>query len=583
MPTVPIPQGPQLRDSGVNAPYQRAPDTGQGLRSLAGGLNQLGEHVDAVIQRNDQDVAWRTQAAINSDWVKFEADSRQQSQGINAKGYAGKVQQWWADAAETYGKDLNPSARQLIGKNLAVARTQAYQGALQFENRELERSRVEALDGALNAEVSRGSAGGPSAAAASVGIIQGMVQQYGADTGKPPEWIAQQTLARTTALHANVVSSLMQTDPTAAKQYFEANKGQIDGARHDEIGARINQVAASTEGDNAAGKIWADLGPKTDLQPVQLDKLEQAARDAYPNDPARRDAALAGIRARTQAFEHAERQRAASNTNTVFGMIDQRVPMVRVMASPAWNALPEKDQRQIRLSIEQEGAAREARAAAAEQREFTRLQRRDHMLLLNNGGDYLTASDPMVLSQLTREQVVASRAKFGMEGAQHLLAKWDALQKPGAIAEARMDQDDFNHIANQLGMKPYENKTPAQKEALGELKYRVEQLINQQQQAGKKTMTREEKNALMAREMANTVMVSGWFGLGGTATPVIQLTPAQLGSVVIPPTDRQQIAEALRVKYQQTNNPIYAPTEENMRRLYLVNKSPAGALIPNAK
>lgn len=582
MPTVPRLDGPQVRDAGPAAPYQRAPDAGADLRAVAGGLNSLGDSVDRIVQRQDQDTAWRTQAAINDSWVKFDAESRQASQGQNAAGYASRVQQWWKDQAETHAKALNPSARELVSRNLTVAQTQAYQGALQYENRELERSRAEALDGALSAEISRGSAGGPATAGASAGIIAGMVQKYGADTGKPPEWIAQQTMARTTALHANVISSLLQTDPKAAGEYFNANKGQIDGARHDEIGASINRVSANTEGDNAAGKIWGDLGPKSDLQPVELDKMEQAARDAYPNDPTRRDAALAGIRARTSAFEHAERQRAAGNTNSVFGMIDQGQPMVRVMASPAWNALPEKDQRQIRLSIEQEGAAREARAAAREQRQLAELQRRDHMLLLNNGGDYLAASDPTVLAQLTRDQVAASRAKFGMEGAQHLLAKWDALQKPGAVGEARMDQDDFNHVADQLGLKPYaNNKSEPEKRQLGELKFRIEQLINQQQQATKKTMTREEKDTLMQREMARTVSVSGWFS--NDTVPVIQLTPQQLKNVIVPPTDRQQIAEALRIKFQQTNNPIYAPTEDNMRRLYLVNKSPAGALVPDAR
>lgn len=582
MPTVPSSSGPQVRDSGVVAPYARTPDAGATLRQVAGGLNQLGESVDHIAQRQDQDTAWRAQASINQEWVAFDAEARKQSQGQNAAGYATKVQDWWKNAAETYGKDLNPSARALVSKNLATSQVQAYQGALHFENTELERSRAEALDGTLQAEVSRGSAGGPAVAPTSAGIIAKELQQYGATTGKSPEWIAAQTMQRQTALHANVISSLLQTDPAAAKQYFEANKGQIDGARHDEIGKNLNAVAASTDGDNAAAKIWGDLGPKTDLQPVELDKLEQAARAAYPNDPTRRDAAIAGIRARTNAFEHAERQRAAGNTNTVFGLIDQRVPMVRVMASPAWNALPEKDQRQIRLSIEQEGAAREARAAAAVSRAYTAEQRRDHMLLQANGGAYLKVSDPAVLGQLTREQVEASRSMFGMEGAQHLLTKWDALQKPGAVGEARIDQDDFNHAADQLGLKPFaSNKTEDEKRQLGELKFRVEQMISQTQQATKKPMTRDEKDTLIRREMAKTVSVSGWFS--NSDVPVIQLTPAQLKNVIVPPADRAQIAEALKAKYQQTNNPLYAPTEENMRRLYVVGKSSAGALIPNAK
>lgn len=582
MPQVPVSSGPQLRDAPAQPAFQAPPDVAQGTRALAAGASQAAGAVDQLVQRQDQDTAWRTQAQINEAWVKFDADSRQNSQGQNAAGYADKVQQWWKDAAGTYGKDLNPSARALVGKNLTIAQGQAYGNALQFENRELERSRGEALEGAISAEVGRGSAGGPNAAAASAGIITEMVQKYGATTGKPPEWIAQQTLRSTTALHANVISNLMQTDPTAAKQYFEANKGQIDGARHDEIGARINQVSASTEGDTAAGKIWADLGPKTDLQPVELDKLEQSAREAYPNDPARRDAALQGIRARAQAFEHAERQRASANTNAVFGMLDNGKSLAQLRATPEWNALPEKDQRQIKLSIESEQATREARAAAQEQRAYTAEQRRQHNLMLQNGDAYMRASDPEVLVRSSRDEVIATRAIFGQEGAKHLLDKWESLQKPGALSDARLDKEQFNSYAQQMGLRPNEKgQSEAQKDLLITVQNRLETLISQEQKAKGRAMTREEKDKLIQTEMAKQVMVSGWFS--NSSVPVLQLAPSQLRSVIVPTQDRQQIAEALRQKYQQTGNQMYAPTEDNVRRLYLANKSRAGALIPDAR
>lgn len=582
MPQVPFSAGPQLREAPAQPTFQNAPDVAQGARALAAGANQAAGAVDQLVQRQDQDTAWRTQAAINQAWVKFDADSRQNGQGQNAAGYADRVQQWWKDAAGTYGKDLNPSARALVGKNLAVAQTQAYGSALQFENRELERSRGEALEGAVSAEVGRGSAGGPNVAAASAGIITELVQKYGATTGKPPEWIAQQTLRSTTALHATVISNLLQTDPTAAKQYFEANKGQIDGARYDEIGARINHVSASTEGDTTAGKVWAELGPKTDLQPVELDKLEQAARDAYPNDPARRDAALQGIRARAQAFEHAERQRASANTNAVFGMLDNGRSLAQLRATPEWNALPEKDQRQIKLSIESEQATREARAAAQEQRAYTAEQRRQQNLMLQNGDAYLRASDPEVLIRSSRDEVIATRAIFGQEGAKHLLDKWESLQKPGALSEARLDKEQFNSYAQQMGLRPNETgKNEAQKDLLITVQNRLETLISQEQKARGRAMTREEKDKLIQTEMAKQVMVSGWFF--NSSVPVLQLTPSQMRSVIVPAQDRQQIAEALKLKYQQTGNQLYAPTEDNVRRLYLVNQSRAGALIPDAR
>lgn len=585
MPRVPTLDSPQVRDAGVAPAFVDAPNTGRQAQQAGAALERAGQVVDQLIQRQDQDVAWRTQAAINDAWVKFDADSRQNSQGQSAAGYATKVQDWWKEAAATYGKDLNPSARALISKNLAIAQTQAYGNALQFENRELERSRDEALDGVLSAEVSRGSAGGASAAAASAAIIDKTLTKYAADTGKPAEWLAQQKLQRTTALHANVISQLMQSDPAAAKTYFESNKGQIDGARYDEIGSRINQVSAATEGDAAAAKVWNELGPKTDLSPVELDKMEQAAREAFPNDPTRRDAALSGIRARAQAFEHSERQRAAGNTNSVFGMLDQGVPLSRVIATPQWNALPERDQRQIRLSIESEQATRASRAASESQRALAEAQRQERSLMLKNGDAYLRASDPAFLVTQTREAVAASRQYFGMEGAEHLLAKWDALQKPGAVAEAKLDTQQFNAYAQQMGLHPNETgKTEKEKDLLIQVQNRIETLIAQEQKARGKALTREEKDKLIQTEMAKQVMVDGgWFG-SNKSVPVLQLTGDQVKKVIIPPADRKALAEKLQKRYQATQDPAYAPTEENLRAWYLAaTGGRTAALVPPAK
>jgi hypothetical protein len=53
--------------------------------------------------------------------------------------------------------------------------------------------------------------------------------------------------------------------------------------------------------------------------------------------------------------------------------------------------------------------------------------------------------------------------------------------------------------------------------------------------------------------------------------------------VVVPEADRGQIAQALKSMYEKTKSPLYSPTEENMRRLYLMHKSRAAALLPAEK
>jgi hypothetical protein len=305
MPRVPLSQGPEQRSAPLQGGFQQQIDVSAPARQLARGLGDAAEVVSKIAERDAQDEAWRTQATINTDFVKWNAKEQEASRGQNAKGYAERTQQWWKDAAETYGKDLSPQAKRLISRNLLQSQVSAFEGATRHENGELERSRVEALDGSLQAEVSRGAAGGPNAAAASVSAIQNNLREYAASTGKPAEWVAAQELKYTTSLHANVIASLMQNDPAAAKTYFESNRGQIDGTRHDEIGKGINATSAANDGEKAADEAWKTMGPKGYNDPVALDKMEARLRETYANDPTRRQASIAALRERARAGDFA--------------------------------------------------------------------------------------------------------------------------------------------------------------------------------------------------------------------------------------------------------------------------------------
>jgi hypothetical protein len=195
-------------------------------------------------------------------------------------------------------------------------------------------------------------------------------------------------------------------------------------------------------------------------------------------------------------------------------------------------------------------------------------------------GAYLIYSNPDTLSGMTENQVLNLLPSLGNELTSHLMQQKRALAAPGKLAEARMDSEDFNHIARQMKMPVDERATPDQKEQLGELKYRVEQRIAAVQQSTGKPMARNEKMDLMRQEMARTVTVSGWFS--NSEVPVIGLTSKQVESVVIPQGDRRQLAEAMQILYKRTGAKVYEPTDDNLRRFYLLSKSPAGGLVAPA-
>lgn len=589
MPQVPTYDGPRLRTEALRPVYQNTPDVSSGTQALARTVGQLGEVLDRQVMRDAETEAWQAQAKIADEFDKWDATERQRAQGANARDYRAKVDAWWAETQKTYGATLTPLAQRVIGKSLATVRNSALRSAGDYETQQLELGARSALDATVNGLVKQAIKAGPDGGAPIVTQAAEQVRAFYNQRGLDGTGAA---LKVTTGAHVTVINQLMQRDPKAAELYFNTHKEQIDPTSWDEIGGRLNQVSAITDGEAKATELWsATVKPGDYKNPVDLFALEKQAREAFPNDPTRQRAAIQALREMTTAWNKSQQELGAANTNSVYGMLDQGVPLTRVMRSKQWNDLPEPQQRQIRLQLEQEAAARESRAAAresraaaAEARAFTAEQRKERQLLMTNSDKYLEFTDPTKLAGMSRVEVQALRSEFGFEATKHLLDRWDTLQKPGKVAEARMDTEDFNRVARDLlGYDQFTARTPQKKSDLGDLKFRVEQVIDMAQRQKGKELTRDEKSALMKEEMARTVTV-GNFLLPNEAVPVIRLTPDQVKKVVVPAADRTQILDALKTMYERDpKNPLHAPTEDNVRRLYLANRSRAAALIPAPK
>ncbi len=420
-----------------------------------------------------------------------------------------------------------------------------------------------------------------------VAQAQAAIKDQMAEVGRLQGWSRAETLSKTVEAlspgHAAVVSGALQEGRLDfARGYMERISAEMTPADRLRLQQHLKAGDAEVAGSRAADEIWAADGPGADRSaPVNLFAMEAEARKRFDGQPEKAKAAIAGLRERAQAFNSTQAEFQASNTTAVFRMLDGGASLARVRTSPQWMELPGAQQRQITLSLEQEAAARESRAAAREGRELTRLQREQALSLIQNSDAYLRYGDPEVLAGMSRAQVEALRPTFGLDGTQHLLAKWDALQKAETRLEARIDKQDFDAIADRMGLKPFDpKKNEEERRALGELQYRVETLIDQQQRQLKRPLSRDEKQQLMQRELARTVTVDTW-GPWNRQASVIQLTGDDARRVMVPQQDRQQIVEALRQMYQTDPRPEFEPTEANIRRLYLTAQSPAAALIPD--
>jgi hypothetical protein len=590
MPQVPIYNGPQVRETALDGGFQRTTNAGAVLADTGKALTTLAAGVDAIAYRQDLALANQAEAKITQDWLKWDSEARAKYRGQNVDQYEAEANKWWQDTRKTYAQSLNPRSRAIADSALTTRRTQAMSSVLGYSAQERDRFADESAVAVKSNEVQFAiSTGTEPALVAARTKIQETNAQIGARKGWTPEQLSQQNLKDTSDMHVAYLLNLSKRDPAAAQAYFTANRQEIVPSAQGQLSERLENISAVADGDNAANDIWAtNMAGKGYNAPVDLAAMETQARERFKNDSTRAKAAIDGLRQRTTAFDRSQKEFNFGNKNTVFGLLDKGQTMNQVMRSDAWQALPETEQRAIRLELQREAAALESQAAARAQRaaanasrELTLLQTNERLAFMRNGDRYLSVSDPEKLARMSRAEVQAMRTDFGMTATEHLLNKWDTLQKPGKIAEARIDKQDFEQVAQDLGLRPFDpKKSEQERAALGSLQFRVEQLIDVAQRNKGKPLTREEKMTLMRTEMSKTVTVNSNFLFPDPQVPVIQLTPDQAKQVVVPATDRTQIIEALKQKYaQEPTNPAYAPTDENVRRLYLLNRSRAAGLI----
>lgn len=407
-----------------------------------------------------------------------------------------------------------------------------------------------------------------------------------AEEGRIRGWSGMQVEAATTEQlsrgHAAAVMSAVTSGRVQyASEYLKQWGTEMDAGTRIKLQEQVRQVGDVQRGDAVADAVWAAKGPKDVNDSVNLFDMESAVRAQFKDDPTAMKAGIDAVRQRAQAWNAQQTETNAANVNSVFGLIDGGTSLAKVRQSAAWLALPETKQHEIVKALESEALAREQRGYYREGMELARLQRAEKLALMKNGAAYLAYSDPESLSKMSRVEIQALRPILGLEATEHLLNRKDAIEKPNGKIEARMDTEDFNQVAGEMGLDPFKKDATAEDKArVGTLKFRIEQLINAAQVAKKGALTRDEKMALVREEMARTVTVDPGFFSRNKEVPVIALDPKEARKVVVPQADREQITKALELKYRQNpNNPLFAPTEDNVRRLYLRNRSKAGDLI----
>lgn len=575
MPQVPTYGNPQVREQVLQGGFQQNIDVSSSTRALGQGLLQVAEVADRVVMREAERDAYNTQTAIQSQYLDYQQKYQKERTNDKAKNLLNDVDQWWSQAAVNAAKGLNPLSQSIVTKALKQASLQARASAGQFENQQLDNATDIAWNAAKATGISSAAAapfvqvpgtdanGVPTmvnAIDASLADLRAKNAEYAARKGlTDPKILEALNLKDSTLLHTQVLQGLERSDPDAARAYFDkyTKLKQIDGTVQAEISQRIDTVGNQAK----AQTMGAQLAQQFNYTQTSA---AQKAIDAMPGSPELKKAVRAEVEHRHAVQQSdADKAQAVTVSRTMEMLYSGKSPAA-ILASPEYQSL--RDKGTVLKAIQDKSYSDMLRANAADTRSLQQLELHERRMNIEQSAQAFAYSDPTVLNAMPREQIAALLPVLGRTWTGQLLAKKDSFAKSeDKLREAKIDQDDFNLVADKMGLSPFSAKSESAKRDLVTVKARTEQLIDAWQIKNGREMPREEKRKLMSTELATEITLKRAI-LPDTTTNPLQISDAELKNVKVPDVDRGQIIVRMR---EITGNPNYMPTPEEFGAAYV--------------
>lgn len=538
MPQIPTYDGPQVREQALQPAFQQQQvDGGRNARAIAAGLGNLAEAVDQIDLRDAQAKAFDAEAKITADWLQWDKQARANFRGEKVDGYAPAAQEWWKNAADQYGKDLDPRARSLASRSLTAKQTSALGSVLQFSAAEKERHADEVANANIANTIQFGITTGDVAGAAQQ--LREMTAQIGARKGWTTEQLAVEQTNQLGKLHLSQIARLAETNANAAQTYYDEAKarGEIPYTAQQ----RVEEVIKG-EADNQFATQFA-------AQNATLPLAEQLAKAGEITDPKRREKTLLQVRNSYVLVKEAQRAQEQQFSDQAWQLVGQgkRVPEA---------VLAGMDGRE-RVQLQEHLRARAERLAAGK-------PIKTDMPTYIDLREKLAAGEKVNLRSYTEKIAPAQM--------EQLLDIQTAVSKGGAKQDAMLtDEARLNNALVGLGID--KKRQPEQAAAFA---LEIDRRVRAESAAkGGKDLTPDEKQRVIDSTMMDKVFVDEWgrdpqLPLAlvkpdalGNAYVNVQGQPIKLNS--IPATDRMQIISALRKR----NLPV---TEQSIAELYMMNK-----------
>jgi hypothetical protein len=363
-----------------------------------------------------------------------------------------------------------------------------------------------------------------------------------------------------------------------AEAVYNTYKDRMKGTLYfQEANELLGKAGNAKQALSAADEIWAQYGPKGGYNSaVDIFKMKKEAEKLYADRPVLLKEIKNQLDEKKSGFDASQSEVNASGTNAAMAIFMKTKDPTKVMASPVFNSLPASVQFEMQTHMENYKWVQEGRTLEEK-------QRRERQIEYDSGADYLTYSDPDNLRNMTRNQVEALLPKLGFNRTNHLVGKWEQLQNKDYLLTSSMDQTQFKDIAAEYGYNPYKsNMSDNEKKKLGDLKAGIDLAIEAEAKRTHQPVSKERKAEIMHDALTNQAKVeSGHWYSSNKSKPLVTMSEEDIknidkSSIVVPQTDRQKIIDALaEMRKKNPGDNRYEATEDNIKTLFLLNKSPA--------
>lgn len=383
----------------------------------------------------------------------------------------------------------------------------------------------------------------------SIATQKAVLADHAKRNGLPAEWLKLKTLEAESKTHVSVIERMLDNgQDEAAQGYYQANKDGL-GADAGNIEAKLTVAVSEGKASRAVTEVWDTIGPKKDTDPVSEYAMVEAIREKLGDDEKAVKAAISDIKERAGLWNAQQRENTEANEATVWKAAEQGASIEQIRSMPEYRKLDGKTQ----VSIKEHIVDRTHALAG----------RKDEKPGDAQWSNYWQYSQPDTLNAMTENQIQNLLPKLGRKLTNDLMEKKRGMGKAETL-EATIDSDLFKELADEAGLKSYKRAdqlSTKEKAELGSLRTTVEAQIAAEQSTRKRKLTREEKEAVMRREIEKTVTVkAGWFGT--TEKPAAVLRKEDIDKVVVPDMDRTKIKDALK----KANMPV---TEAEIKRVYM--------------